>query len=198
MQVMTEDKKGNRMPTVDELETELSRIQHKNRYRRILRNTVFTLITVAAAAVLVAVLFLPVLRIYGHSMSPGLEEGDIVAALKGADFQTGDIVAFYYNNKVLVKRIIAGPGDWVDIDEDGNVSVNEEVIDEPYLSEKALGECDIELPYQVPENRWFLMGDHRSVSIDSRSSAVGCVSEEEMVGKLVFRAWPLKKIGFIK
>lgn len=195
---MTEDKKGNRMPTVDELETELSRVQHKNRYRRILRNTVFTLITVAAAAVLVAVLFLPVLRIYGHSMSPGLEEGDIVAALKGADFQTGDIVAFYYNNKVLVKRIIAGPGDWVDIDKDGNVSVNKEVIDEPYLSEKALGECDIELPYQVPENRWFLMGDHRSVSIDSRSSAVGCVSEEEMVGKLVFRAWPLKKIGFIK
>ena len=186
------------MPTVDELETELSRVQYRSRYGKILRNTVFTLITVAAAAVLVAVLFLPVLRIYGHSMAPGLEEGDIVAALKGAEFQTGDIVAFYYNNKILVKRVIAGPGDWVDIDEDGNVSVNGKALEEPYLSERALGECDIEFPYQVPEKKWFLMGDHRSVSIDSRSSAVGCVSEEEMVGRLIFRAWPLEKIGFIK
>lgn len=186
------------MPTVDELETELSRVRYRNRYRKILRSTVFTLVTVAAAAVLVAVLFLPVLQIYGHSMTPGLEEGDIVVSLKGADFQTGDIVAFYYNNKVLVKRVIAGPGDWVDIDAEGNVSVNEKAIDEPYLSEKALGECDIELPYQVPENRWFLMGDHRSVSVDSRSSAVGCVAEEEIIGKLIFRAWPLNKFGFIK
>lgn len=186
------------MPTVDELEMELSRVQYRNRYGKILRNTVFTLITVAATAVLVAVLFLPVLQIYGYSMAPGLEEGDIVAALKGAEFQTGDVVAFYCNNKILVKRVIAGPGDWVDIDAEGNVSVNGKALDEPYLSEKALGECDIDLPYQVPENRWFLMGDHRSVSVDSRSSAVGCVSEEEIVGRLVFRAWPLEKIGFIK
>lgn len=195
---MTEKEKGKPMPTVDELEMELSRVQYRNRYGKILRNTVFTLITVAATAVLVAVLFLPVLQIYGHSMAPGLEEGDIVAALKGAEFQTGDIVAFYYNNKILVKRVIAGPGDWVDIDAEGNVSVNGKALDEPYLSEKSLGECDIDLPYQVPENRWFLMGDHRSVSVDSRSAAVGCVSEEEIVGRLVFRAWPLEKIGFIK
>lgn len=186
------------MPTVDELEMELSRVQYRNCYGKILRNTVFTLITVAATAVLVAVLFLPVLQIYGHSMAPGLEEGDIVAALKGAEFQTGDVVAFYYNNKILVKRVIAGPGDWVDIDAEGNVSVNGKALDEPYLSEKSLGECDIDLPCQVPENRWFLMGDHRSVSVDSRSAAVGCVSEEEIVGRLVFRAWPLEKIGFIK
>lgn len=195
---MTEKEKGKPMPTVDELEMELSRVQYRNRYGKILRNTVFTLITVAATAVLVAVLFLPVLQIYGHSMAPGLEEGDIVAALKGAEFQTGDVVAFYYNNKILVKRVIAGPGDWVDIDAEGNVSVNGKALDEPYLSEKSLGECDIDLPYQVPENRWFLMGDHRSVSVDSRSAAVGCVSEEEIVGRLVFRAWPLEKIGFIK
>lgn len=195
---MTEKEKGKPMPTVDELEMELSRVQYRNRYGKILRNTVFTLITVAATAVLVAVLFLPVLQIYGHSMAPGLEEGDIVAALKGAEFQTGDVVAFYYNNKILVKRVIAGPGDWVDIDAEGNVSVNGKALDEPYLSEKSLGECDIDLPCQVPENRWFLMGDHRSVSVDSRSSAVGCVSEEEIVGRLVFRAWPLEKIGFIK
>lgn len=195
---MTEKEKGKPMPTVDELEMELSRVQYRNRYGKILRNTVFTLITVAATAVLVAVLFLPVLQIYGHSMAPGLEEGDIVAALKGAEFQTGDVVAFYYNNKILVKRVIAGPGDWVDIDAEGNVSVNGKALDEPYLSEKSLGECDINLPCQVPENRWFLMGDHRSVSVDSRSSAVGCVSGEEIVGRLVFRAWPLEKIGFIK
>lgn len=195
---MTEKEKGKPMPTVDELEMELSRVQYRNRYGKILRNTVFTLITVAATAVLVAVLFLPVLQIYGHSMAPGLEEGDIVAALKGAEFQTGDVVAFYYNNKILVKRVIAGPGDWVDIDAEGNVSVNGKALDEPYLSEKSLGECDIDLPCQVPENRWFLMGDHRSVSVDSRSAAVGCVSEEEIVGRLVFRAWPLEKIGFIK
>lgn len=195
---MTEKEKGKPLPTVDELEMELSRVQYRNRYGKILRNTVFTLITVAATAVLVAVLFLPVLQIYGHSMAPGLEEGDIVAALKGAEFQTGDVVAFYCNNKILVKRVIAGPGDWVDIDAEGNVSVNGKALDEPYLSEKALGECDIDLPYQVPENRWFLMGDHRSVSVDSRSAAVGCVSEEEIVGRLVFRAWPLEKIGFIK
>lgn len=195
---MTEKEKGKPMPTVAELEMELSRVQYRNRYGKILRNTVFTLITVAATAVLVAVLFLPVLQIYGHYMAPGLEEGDIVAALKGAEFQTGDVVAFYYNNKILVKRVIAGPGDWVDIDAEGNVSVNGKALDEPYLSEKSLGECDIGLPCQVPENRWFLMGDHRSVSVDSRSSAVGCVSEEEIVGRLVFRAWPLEKIGFIK
>lgn len=195
---MEEEKKENPMPTVDELETEILRVKYRRRYGRIFRNTVFTLITVAAMAVLVAVFFLPVLQIYGHSMTPGLDEGDIVVSLKGSGFQTGDVVAFYYNNKVLVKRVIAGPGDWVDIDADGTVFVNEKEIDEPYLSERSLGECDIDLPFQVPENRWFLMGDHRSVSVDSRSQAVGSVAEEQIVGKLVFRVWPLKKFGFLK
>ena len=142
-------------------------------------------------AVLVATLWLPVLQIYGSSMTPTLEEGDIVVSIKSKTYETGDIVAFYYNNKILIKRVIAGSGDWVDLDEDGTVYVNGEMLDEPYVKDKAFGECDLELPYQVPESRIFVMGDHRSVSVDSRSKAVGCVAEEQIVGKLVCRIWPL-------
>ena len=142
-------------------------------------------------AVLVATLWLPVLQIYGSSMSPTLEEGDIVVSIKSKNYETGDIVAFYYNNKILIKRVIASSGDWVDLDEDGTVYVNGEKLDEPYVKDKAFGECDLELPYQVPESRIFVMGDHRSVSVDSRSKAVGCVAEEQIVGKLVCRIWPL-------
>ena len=142
-------------------------------------------------AVLVATLWLPVLQIYGSSMTPTLEEGDIVVSIKSKNYETGDIVAFYYNNKILIKRVIASSGDWVDLDEDGTVYVNGEKLDEPYVKDKAFGECDLELPYQVPESRIFVMGDHRSVSVDSRSKAVGCVAEEQIVGKLVCRIWPL-------
>ena len=142
-------------------------------------------------AVLVATLWLPVLQIYGSSMTPTLEEGDIVVSIKSKTYETGDIVEFYYNNKILIKRVIAGSGDWVDLDEDGTVYVNGEKLDEPYVKDKAFGECDLELPYQVPESRIFVMGDHRSVSVDSRSKAVGCVAEEQIVGKLVCRIWPL-------
>ena len=139
--------------------------------------------------------FLPVLQIYGSSMSPTLNDGDILVSVKSSDFERQDIVAFYYNNKILVKRVIARSGEWVAIDEAGNVTVNGEVLEEPYLIDRALGECDLEMPYQVPEGKLFVMGDHRSVSVDSRSSAVGCVSEEQIVGKLVFRIWPLSAIG---
>ena len=151
--------------------------------------------TVAAAAVLIAVLLMPVLQIYGSSMTPTLSEGEIVVSVKGTEMKTGDIVAFYYNNNVLVKRVIAQPGDWVNISEDGTVFVNNEAIDEPYLTEKAFGECNIQLPYQVPDSRIFVMGDHRSVSIDSRNTAVGCVAAEQIVGKIVFRVWPLGEFG---
>ena len=185
-------------PTLNQLEQELKRETYRRRYNRVLRSTAYTLITVAAAAVLVATLFLPVLRIYGTSMTPTVADGDILVSVKSGRFDRGDIIAFWFNNKILVKRVIAQPGEWVDIDGEGNVFINREPLDEPYLTEKALGECDLELPYQVPEGRIFVMGDHRATSSDSRSSAVGCVAEEQIVGKLVFRVWPLDKAGALE
>ena len=185
------------IPEIDELETELKRVRYRRQYFSALRSTVYTLITVAAVAVLVATLWLPVLQIYGTSMAPTLANGNIVVSVKGNDFQPGDVIALYYNNKILVKRVIAGPGDWVDIDEKGTVYVNNQELQEPYLEEKALGDCNIQLPYQVPENRIFVMGDHRSVSVDSRNTAVGCVAEEQIVGKIIFCIWPLNEFGKI-
>lgn len=186
-------KRELQIPEIEQLEAELKRERYRHRYAGVLRSTIYTLVVVAAIAVLVATLWTPVLQIYGTSMTPTLEEGDIVVSVKSSDMKTGDIIAFYFNNKILVKRVIAGPGDWVDIDEEGNVFVNNEVLDEPYLNEKALGDCNIELPYQVPDERYFVMGDHRNVSVDSRNNMVGCVSEEQIVGTIVFRVWPLMR-----
>ena len=185
-------------PDISVLESELARAKYRSRYRRVLRSTIYALITVAAVAVLVATLWLPVLQIYGNSMTPSLYEGEIVLSLKTSEFSSGDIVGFYYGNKLLVKRCIAGPGDIVDIDREGNVYINDELLNEPYVSEKAFGECDISLPYQVPDEKWFLMGDHRGTSVDSRSTLVGCVAKEQLVGKIVFRVWPLNKFGKIE
>lgn len=186
------------VPNIEELQKELKRENYKHRYTAVLRSTVGTLIVVAALAILVATLWMPVLQIYGSSMYPTLQEGEIVVSVKGSDFEQGDLIAFYIGNKLLVKRYIAGPGDWVDIDADGNVYVNDELLDEPYVVEKAFGECDIELPYQVPESRYFLMGDHRSTSVDSRSTTVGAVSEEQIVGRIVYCVWPLSEFGEIE
>ena len=183
------------IPSVADLREELERVRYAERFRQVLRSTVFTLVVVAAFAVLVATLWMPVLRIYGVSMAPTLDDGHIVVSVKESEFKPGDIVAFYYNNKILVKRAIAKAGEWVDIDERGNVYVNNRILDEPYLTEKDYGDCNIELPYQVPEGRIFVLGDNRDVSVDSRNTAVGCVAEEQIVGKLVFKVWPLKAIG---
>ena len=183
------------VPAIHILEAELRREKYRTQYGRVLRSTVYTLITVAAIAVLVATLWLPVLQIYGGSMTPTLQDGEIVVSVKSSDFAPGEIVAFYYNNKILIKRVIARTGDWVDIKTDGTVTVNGEELVEPYLTEKALGDTNIELPYQVPEEKVFVMGDHRSVSVDSRNTAVGCIAQEQIVGKVVFRLWPLGAFG---
>ena len=180
---------------ISKLEAELKREKHKQRYYGMLKSTVATLIVVAAVAVLMATLWMPVLQIYGNSMTPTLKEGQIVVSLKGNDLEQGDLVAFYVGNKLLVKRVIAESGEWVDITEEGVVFVNGQELDEPYLQEKAFGECDIELPYQVPESRYFLMGDHRASSVDSRSSVIGCIDKEQIVGKIVFCVWPFSNFG---
>ena len=190
-------------PSLEQIEGELNRSRYRSRYRRVLRSTIYTLITVAAIAVLLATLWLPVLQIYSNSMSPTLTDGDIVVSVKQRSFETGEVVAFYYNNKILVKRVVAQAGEWVNITPEGDVYVGKtstdmHLLDEPYVTDKALGDCNIEFPYQVPESRYFVMGDHRSVSVDSRNTAVGCVSEEQMVGKLIFRVWPLNEIGPIE
>ncbi len=182
---------------IKELRQELRRVKYNNKFAATLFNTIGTLVVVAAAAILVANLWLPILQVTGTSMSPTLQEGQVLMASKGHDFKTGDVIAFYYNNKILVKRVIAMPGDWVNISEDGTVYVNDIAIDEPYLKEKALGDCNIELPYQVPESKIFVMGDNRSVSLDSRNTAIGCISEEQAVGRITFAIWPLSKISKI-
>ena len=180
-----------------ELIADLNRVKYRSRYRSVFRSTVYTLITVAAVSILVATLWLPVLQIYGSSMTPTLQDGEIIFSVKTSEFEPGEIVAFYYNNKILVKRVICGPGDWIDIDEDGTVYVNEVRLEEPYLTEKTLGDCNIDLPFQVPDGKVFVMGDHRSTSVDSRNTAVGCVAQEQIVGKIIFRIWPLNRIGTV-
>lgn len=185
------------MPELDVLQKELKRERYKRRYRRLLRSTINTLIVVAAVAALIATLILPVLQIAGTSMEPTLNDGDIVLLVKKKDLQTGDLCAFYYSNKILIKRVIATPGDYIWIEPDGTVYLNGEALDEPYVSNKALGECDVEFPYQVPENNYFVMGDQRETSIDSRSSVIGCIPEDQIVGKIFCKFWPLSELEFI-
>ena len=185
------------LPSTADLERELEREQGRTRMRRIVRGTFFVLIAVAAVAVLVATLFLPVLVVHGSSMTPTLHDGEMVVSVRSSAYQQGDVIAFYYNNSILVKRVIATSGQWVDINEDGVVRVDGQVLDEPYVDQLALGTCDIELPYQVPEGRIFVMGDHRTTSIDSRTSEIGCIDEDDVVGDIVFRFWPLDNFGLV-
>ena len=169
------------LPSSEQLETELIRVRYKERYKKLLKNTVYSLLVVAAISVLIATLFMPVLEIYGNSMNTTFENGDIVVSVKTSDLQRGDVCCLYYNNHILVKRVIASAGDWVDIDQQGNVYVNGKLLEEPYIKEKSFGQCNLELPYQVPESRIFVMGDHRDVSIDSRHTSVGNVAEQRFL-----------------
>lgn len=195
---MKQKKKNLELPTSEQIAREQARLRYKGRYSRTMRSTIAILVVVAAAAVLVATLWMPVLRIYGSSMVPTLEEGQIVITVKTGSFSDGDIVAFYHGNKLLIKRYIASAGDWVNIDQDGNVFVNGTLLEEPYIANKAYGETNITLPYQVPESKIFVMGDNRDVSVDSRNTSVGCIADDQIVGKVIFRIWPLESFGPVR
>ena len=190
-------KENVRIPSLTEIENERKRIRRKTYYRQSLRDTVSVLVVVAAVAVLIATLFLPILQISGDSMSPTLKHDEIVVLLKTKNFDRGDMIGFYYQGKILLKRVIALPDDEVVIDGDGNVYVNEELLEEPYVTEKELGDCDLEFPYEVPGTGYFVMGDRRSNSVDSRNSVVGAISQEDIIGKVCIRVWPLSKFGFV-
>ncbi len=186
---------GEHFPTVSQLEAELTRRKTRKNTRKIFMSTLYVLITVAAIAVLVSTLWMPVFQIYGNSMSPTLQGGDIVMARKTKVLHTGDLCAFYVNDKILVKRVIGLPGDWVNITSDGLVYVNNQPLDEPYVLQHTLGETDVEFPLRVPRDRYFVLGDHRTEAADSRHSDIGCIDRERMVGQLLFRIWPLSEFG---
>lgn len=185
------------LPTMEQVERERRRLKHRKAYLRAVASTTGTLAVVAALAVLISSLLLPVMQISGDSMVPTLRDEDIIVLVKTEKFETGDLCSFSWNNRTLIKRIIAGPGDWVEIDTEGNVYVNQKLLDEPYVTEKSLGECDIDFPYQVPDNHYFAMGDHRATSIDSRSTVIGSVDKEQIIGKVMYRVWPFDAMGFI-
>lgn len=180
--------------TLEQLCAELNRVKYRRRFRRTLLSTVLVLAVVAALALSASYLWLPVMRIHGSSMENTLMDGDIVVAVKGMDVAAGDLLAFDFNGKLLMKRVIAQGGDVVNIDAAGRVFVNGTALDEPYALEPALGDCDVELPFRVPEGRLFVMGDHRSTSVDSRNSEIGCVRKDQIVGRVALRVWPLERL----
>ncbi len=186
-----------KLPTAKQLEDEIKREKYNKKYRKALMSTLYTLIVVAAVAVLIATIAMPVMEISGNSMSPTLNDKEIVVLFKTTKFERGELICFSYQNKLLIKRVIGTPGDVINIDKDGNVFVNSSLVNEPYLSNKALGECDIKFPYTVSENHYFVMGDNRTTSIDSRSGVIGEIGSEQAIGKIFMRIKPLSKLGFI-
>ena len=194
-QMMDDKDKPSEDPvTMEEITAERNRIDYRKRYLRTLRSTVSILIVVAAAAVLLSTLFLPVIQVSGDSMEPALRDGDILLLHRTNSVGYGELCCVSWQNKLLLKRIIGLPGDTIDIGPDGDVSINGEPLDEPYVSEKGLGECDIVFPYRVPDGKFFVMGDRRLTSIDSRSSSIGCVGADQITGEVVVRIWPFGKI----
>jgi signal peptidase I len=194
---MTFRKQGEvSLPTKKQVETERKRYRRKKAYNKALRGTVYVLTIVAAVAVLIATLILPVLQIEGTSMEPTLSNGDIVLLTKTTRFNRGDLCGFTWNNKLLIKRVIGTPGDWIEIDTDGTIYLNGEMLEEPYVEQPAFGECDLEFPFQVPQEQYFVVGDMRESSIDSRNTLIGCIPKEQIVGKVFFRVWPFKRIRF--
>ena len=196
MGMLRKKKQDVALPTKEQVEAEQKRYRRKKAYNKALRGTVYVLTIVAAVAVLVATLVLPVLQIEGASMEPTLSNGDIVLLMKTTRFERGDLCGFTWNNKLLIKRVIGVPGDWIEIDTDGTVYLNGEPLDEPYVQEKAFGECDLEFPFQVPAEQYFVIGDMRESSIDSRNTLIGCIPKDQIVGKVFFRIWPFKRIRF--
>ena len=192
-----EPKKQTTVPSLEEIQQERKRIRRSDYYRQSLRSTVSVLVVVAAVAVLIVTLFLPILQISGDSMSPTLEHDEIIVLIKTKNYKQGDLVGFYYQGKILLKRIVAMPDDEVVIDTDGNIYVNEELLEEPYVTEKSLGDCDLDFPYRVPGTGYFVLGDRRSNSVDSRNSVIGAVSPDDIIGRVCLRVWPLSKIGFV-
>ena len=189
-------KKTVTLPTKKQVETERKRYRRKKAYNKALGGTIYVLTIVAAVAVLIATLVLPVLQIEGTSMEPTLVNGDILLLTKSTNFERGELCGFSWNNKLLIKRVIGIPGDWIEIDTDGTVYLNGEKLDEPYAKQLAVGECDLEFPYEVPQEQYFVLGDMRETSIDSRNTLIGCVAKNQIVGKVFFRIWPLKTVRF--
>ncbi len=182
------------LPTLEQLNAELKRTRYNRRYGAALRGTFLILALIAVSAIVASFVFLSVIRIQGSSMSPTLQSGDIVVALKSGTVQKGDLAAFYFNDRLLVKRAIANAGDEISILPNGTVSLNGAALNESYVAAPALGDCDIAFPYTVPPERLFVMGDERLLSLDSRHSAIGCVAPEQLVGRVFLRIWPLDQI----
>lgn len=184
--------------TISQIEQELKKEKFKSKYVKVLLSTIYTLIIVASVAALIATFIMPVLQISGSSMSPTLEEGQIVVTLKTEKINKGDVIAFYHGNKILIKRVIATSGNWVKITDEGDVYVDGKLIEEPYLEKKSIGQYDVEFPLQVSEGSYFILGDSRETSVDSRNAVIGCINKEDIIGKVLFKVWPIKQIGVVK